>query len=159
MERIIELNRKYIEQLTQIDYESEHQEDRRQKISKSDMKKGILKRLKKKQEIFFGYELNDELLGYVTLKPFFPGYNHCEVYWLAVKKRCQGQGIGRRLMEFIEQYAKKNGFRKVCLYTGKDMITARGFYEKIGYKLINEFPEYYGYTTGNTTAVLYAKNI
>jgi ribosomal protein S18 acetylase RimI-like enzyme len=39
------------------------------------------------------------------------------------------------------------------------MIKTRGFYEKIGYKIVNEFQGYYGYVTGNTTAVLYAKYI
>ncbi len=62
-------------------------------------------------------------------------------------------------MKFIEDYSKKEGFRKVCLYTGKNMKKTRKFYEKIGYKLINEFPGYYGYPTGNTTAVLYCKKI
>lgn len=159
MDKIIRLNKRHIKQLAQIDYESEHQGDRERKIPLADMKKEILKRFKKKHEIFFGYKKDNELAGYVTLKPFFPGYKHCEVYWLAVKKKCQKQGIGKELMRFIEQYAKKNGFRKVCLYTGKDMIKTRRFYEKIGYSFINEFSGYYGYPTGNTTAVLYAKSL
>lgn len=159
MDKIIKLNQKYIPQLAQIDYESEHQGDREHKISQLDMKKEIMDRFKKKQEHFFGLKRDHELLGYVTLKPFFSGYKHCEVYWLAVKKKYQSQGIGRKLMEYVEQYAKNSGFRKVFLYTGKDMIKTRGFYEKIGYIFINEFPGYYGYLTGNTTAVLYAKEI
>ena len=159
MNKIIRLDRRHIEQLVIIDFESEHQGDRERNISKSDMKKGIRDRFNKGHEIFFGYKQNNELVGYVTLKPFFPGHKHCEVYWLAVKKKCQGQGIGTKLMKFIEDYAKKNGFRKVCLYTGKNMKLTRKFYEKLGYKLINEFPGYYGYPTGNTTAVLYAKSL
>ena len=159
MEKIIKLNKKHIEELGLIDYESEHQGDRERNVTKDSMKKEIIERFHKKQEVFFGYKKDNELIGYVTLKPFFPGYHHCEVYWLAVKKRFQGQGVGRKLMEFIEKYAKKKGFRKVCLYTGKDMIKTRGFYEKIGYTLINEFPGYYGFLTGNTTAVIYAKLI
>jgi ribosomal protein S18 acetylase RimI-like enzyme len=123
------------------------------------MKKRIQNRFDKGYEIFFGYKHNNELVGYITLKPFFPGYKHCEVYWLAVKKEYQCSGIGTKLMKFIEKYARKNGFRKVCLYTGKDMKLTRRFYEKLGYKLINEFPGYYGYPTGNTTAVLYAKTL
>ena len=157
MNKIIKLDKRHIEQLTRIDYESEHQGNLDHNISELSMRKEILRRFEKKQELFFGYKQSGELIGYVTLKLFFPGYKHCEVYWLAVKKKCQGKGIGRKLMEFIEKYAKKNGFRKVCLYTGKDMIKTRGFYEKVGYTLVNEFPGYYGYPTGNTTAVLYAK--
>lgn len=157
MDKIVKLNRSHIKHLPIIDFESEHQGDRERKIKMSEMKKGIQNRFDKGHEIFFGYKKNNELVGYVTLKPFFPGYKHCEVYWLAVKKKCQGQGLGTKLMKFIEKYAKKNGFRKVCLYTGKDMKLTRKFYKKIGYQLVNEFPGYYGYQTGNTTAVLYAK--
>jgi ribosomal protein S18 acetylase RimI-like enzyme len=159
MDKIIKLNKNSIEDLTQIDYDSEHQGDRERNITKLEMKKYNLSRFKKDEEIWFGYKQDKELVGYVTLKPFFPGYKHCEVYWLAVKKKNQGQGIGKKLMDFIEQYAKKKGFRKVCLYTGKDMTKTRGFYEKIGYKVVNEFPGYYGYTSGNTTAILYSKDI
>jgi len=158
MDKIIKLNRRHIEQLTIIDFESEHQNSSKL-FNKKQLVKQIQNRFDKGHEIFFGYKQNNELVGYVTLKPFFPGYKHCEVYWLAVKKKCQGQGIGSKLMRFIEKYAKKNGFRKVCLYTGQNMKLTRKFYEKLGYKLINEFKGYYGYPSGNTTAVLYAKSL
>ena len=108
--------------------------------------------------MFFGFKNNNEIKGYVTLKPFFPGRSHCEMYWLAVKKHYHGQGIGTKLVKFIENYAKKNGFRKLCVYTNKKMIRTRKYYEKIGYKFINEFPEFYGYRRNNT-AVLYYKKI
>lgn len=98
--------------------------------------------MNKKEEIFFGYKLNNELVGYVTLKPFFPGHKHCELYWLAVKKKYQEQGIGTKLVKFIENYAKKKKFRKIFIYTGKPMKKTRKFYEKIGYEFVNEFPGY-----------------
>ena len=158
MGKIIKLNKRNIEQLAVIDVESEHENSSKHK-SKEEMMIEIIDRFAKGYEIFFGYRENRELLGYVTMKPFFPGYKHCEVYWLAVKKRRQGEGIGTKLMEFIEKYAKKKGFRKVCLYTGKNMKQTRKFYEKLGYRFINEFPGYYGYRSGNTTAVLYVKSI
>ena len=159
MYKIIKLNRKHIPTLVQIDHESEHPLDIILKLTKADIKKGITKRFNKGHEIFFGYKEDNELKGYVTLKPFFSGYKHCEVYWLAVKKKCHGQGIGKKLMKFVEAYAKKQGFRKVCFYTNKIMKKAITFYEKIGYEYVNEFKEFYGYTTGNTTAVLYCKKI
>jgi len=157
MDKIIKLDRRHIEQLAIIDFESEHQNSFKH-VNKKEMKKGIQNRFNKSHEIFFGYKRNNELIGYITLKPFFPGYKHCEVYWLAVKKKYQGQGIGSKLMRFIEKYAKKNGFRKVCLYTGQNMKLTRKFYEKLGYKFVNEFKGYYGYPSGNTTAVLYVKS-
>ena len=107
---------------------------------------------------FFGLKENNILKGYITLKPFFPGHKHCEIYWLSVRNKFQGQGIGTKLMKFIEKYAKKKGFRKTCLYTNKIMKKTRKFYEKRGYKFVNEFPEYYGFPKNNT-AVLYAKSL
>ena len=156
MYKIIRLNRKHIEHLAQIDLESKHQMESNLKLS--DYKRMLIKRFDEGYELFFGLKENDILKGYVTLKPFFPGHKHCEVYWLSVKSKFQGQEIGTKLMKFIENYAKKNGFRKVCLYTNKVMMKTRGFYEKLGYRLINEFPGYYGYPKNNT-AVLYAKTL
>ncbi|MBD3203026.1 GNAT family N-acetyltransferase [Candidatus Woesearchaeota archaeon] len=159
MDKIIRLNKKYTVELTIVDFESEHQGDRKNNITKQDMKIGIKNRFDKGHEIFFGYKHNNELIGYATLKPFFPGYNHCEMYWLAVKKKYQKQGIGTKLIKYIENYANKQGFRKIYLYTGKDMKDTRSFYEKRGYNLVNEFPDYYGYKSGNKTAVLYCKKL
>lgn len=155
---IIKLDKRHIEELAVIDFESEHQNSSNI-FNKKQMMSEIQKRFHKKQEIFFGYKRGKELLGYVTLKPFFPGHKHCEVYWLAVKKKTQGQGIGTKLIYFIENYAKNKGFRKICLYTGENMQLAQKFYKKKGYKIINKFREYYGYEEGNNTAVLLCKNL
>lgn len=158
MFKIIQLSRKDINDLADIDYDSGHQCDRKNKTSKLYMKKELLERFDECRELFFGYKENKTLIGYVTIKPFFPGHKHCEVYWLAVRKAYQGKGIGTKLMEFIESYAKKKGFRAVYVYTNKTMSKTREFYEKLGYKLVNEFPNYYGYKRNNT-AVLYGKSI
>lgn len=156
--KIIKLDRRHVEQIVSIDFESKHQNSSKL-FNKKQMMKELKERFEKKQEIFFGYKQGKELVGYVTLKPFFPGYKHCEVYWLAVKKKMQGRGIGSKLMIFIENYAKKKGFRKICLYTGENMLLTQNFYTKIGYDLINKFPNYYGYLEGNTTAVMYCKEL
>ncbi len=75
----------------------------------------------KGHESFYAYKRNKEIIAYTTMKPFFPGYKHCEVYWLNVKQKYQGKGIGTKLLKYIEKIAKKQGFRKVCIYTGKTM--------------------------------------
>lgn len=158
MVKIIKLNKRHIEQLAKIDLESEHELDKRRQAKLSDFKKELNRRFSQGHEMFFGYKEDGVLKGYVTLKPFFPGHKHCEVYWLAVNKKYQGKGIGTKLMRFIENYAKKKGFRKACAYTNKIMKKTRKFYEKLRYKLVNEFPGYYGYPKNNT-AVLYAKRL
>ena len=87
MGKIIKVNMKNLEELAQIDFESEHQGNIKNNISKSYMKKGIVKRMEEGHEIFFGFKEKNILKGYVTLKPFFPGHKHCEVYWLSVRKK------------------------------------------------------------------------
>ena len=154
--QIIKLNRRNLKELAQLDLESNHEMESHMKLS--DYKDLLNKRFNSGYEMFFGFKEDGVIKGYIALKPFFPGYNHCEVYWLSVRCSCQGQGIGTKLMTYIEQYAKREGFRKVCLYTNKMMTKTRKFYEKLGYKLVNEFPDYYGFKKNNT-AVLYAKNI
>jgi ribosomal protein S18 acetylase RimI-like enzyme len=156
MFKIIGLSRSNINQITQVDFECEHQLERKRKFES--YKKELIERFNKKQEMFFGFVEGRELKGYVTLKPFFPGHKHCEAYWIAVKKKYQSRGIGKELMRFIENYAKKKGFRKIFLYTNEKMKGVRRFYENLGYKLINKFPGYYGFPKDNT-AVLYGKTI
>ena len=157
--KFIKLNRRHLEEINKIDIESEHQGDIENNLEVKEIKKYNKERMNKKDEIFFGYKLNNELVGYVTLKPFFPGHKHCELYWLAVKKKYQGQGIGTELVKFIEKYSKKKKFRKIFIYTGKPMKKTRKFYEKLNYEFVNEFEGYYGYQKGNTTAILYGKKL
>ena len=86
MNKIIKLSKKNIEQLAIIDFESEHKNSSTF-FNKEEMKDEVKSRFNDGREIFFGYKQDGELVGYVTLIPFFPGYKHCEVYWLAVKKK------------------------------------------------------------------------
>ncbi len=145
------------ELLAEIDFLSEHPMDVQRKLTKEEMKKYILRRFKEGKEEFFVWDRS----GYVTIKREFPGHKHCEMYWLAVKKQQQRRGVGRKLVLFIEKYARKEGFRKVCLYTGKVMKDAQKFYQKMGYKKINEWPGYYGFsgTKEEKTAVLFCKSL
>jgi D-alanine-D-alanine ligase len=59
-----------------------------------------------------------------------------DVYWLAVDPKCQGQGIGRKLMDFAEKGIKDMGGRIAIVETSgsERYVPTRAFYEKIGYK-------------------------
>ena len=47
----------------------------------------------------------------------------------------QGKGIGTKLMRYLEEMASKKGFKKVTLPSS---ITSVSFYERLGYKIIEE---------------------
>lgn len=156
MNKFIKLNKKHLTELADIDYHSAHQIEGHRTLAS--YKKELVKRFNKKHELFFGYREEGILKAYITIKLFFPAHKRCEVHWLAVRKEFHQEGIGSKLMRHIELYAKKNGFRKVCLYTNKKKKLARRFYEKNGFKIVNEFPNYYGFKKNNA-AVLFAKDI
>jgi GNAT superfamily N-acetyltransferase len=46
----------------------------------------------------------------------------------------QGTGLGRRLMDFAEEQARRGGFRRLTLYTNEVMTENLGMYEHLGYK-------------------------
>ncbi len=57
---------------------------------------------------------------------------------MAVKPTAQGRGVGQRLLNELEEYAKKQGFKKLYLYTTFVLPAARPLYEKNGFRVIRE---------------------
>ena len=55
------------------------------------------------------------------------------VYHLAVEPACQGEGIGRALMQAVEGGMAKMGVAKVNLQVRADNRAAVAFYERLGY--------------------------
>ena len=53
---------------------------------------------------------------------------------VAVKKSCQGKGIGRAMMEFAVARAKELGCYKIMLSSGVQRTEAHAFYENMGFK-------------------------
>jgi GNAT superfamily N-acetyltransferase len=73
-------------------------------------------------------------------------WNYCiiELLWLSADTR--GSGIGSKLMAAAESYAFEKGFKYIRTETLS--FQARPFYEKLGYKVYGELPDYpKGHTT------------
>ena len=78
---------------------------------------------------------NHDLLGYVHAEVYEslyskPGFN---ILALAVLPQTQGQGIGRTLLQGLEQEAKKRGYNFIRLNSADHRLGAHAFYEKVGY--------------------------
>ena len=58
---------------------------------------------------------------------------YCEVVGLVVNEAHRGAGIGRRLMEAVEQWAAAHGLEQVSLRSNIVRPESHAFYEKIGY--------------------------
>jgi ribosomal protein S18 acetylase RimI-like enzyme len=53
---------------------------------------------------------------------------------IAVDPAVQGQGLGRRLIAFAEQYARERGLREARLYTNEVMVENLAFYRRLGFE-------------------------
>lgn len=89
------------------------------------------KKLMLAKKIKLGAYHEGKLIGYLLANNPFGGVLF--VSWLAVLKPYQGKGVGKKLLEKLEQIAKRKGAHSIFLSTYKrDM----GFYEKQGFENI-----------------------
>ena len=61
----------------------------------------------------------------------------------AVDRAWQGQGLGRRLLEWLERPARVAGLARIVLEVRADNAGARAFYERLGYRPLALLPGYY----------------
>lgn len=64
--------------------------------------------------------------------------DHLHVRRVAVDPAHQGQGIGRALMEWIHDYARREGFAEVRVGVRVQLPGNRRFYECLGYTLLQQ---------------------
>jgi GNAT superfamily N-acetyltransferase len=59
------------------------------------------------------------------------------IWELAVHQACQGQGIGRRLIETAVEHARASSVESVTLTTFRDVPWNEPFYQRIGFKTLD----------------------
>ncbi|WP_454947771.1 GNAT family N-acetyltransferase [Gemella sanguinis] len=102
----------------------------------------VKKQIKKLTEdslhhIIIGYENEQtrKIIGFVHAELYESLYmdTGLNILGLAVDSDFQGQGIGKKLMSSIEEYALKNNISYIRLNSNVRRIEAHKFYESIGY--------------------------
>ena len=83
--------------------------------------------------IFFAV-LDDRRVGCCALVPL--GQGEWEVAKMAVTANCQGQGIGRRVLQAVVDAARAAGARRLWLETNHAMTPAIRLYERMGFRHI-----------------------
>jgi GNAT superfamily N-acetyltransferase len=72
----------------------------------------------------------DRVVGAIVLTTTEDGFHVDNV---AVRPAVKGLGVGRRLLEFAEGEARRQGHASICLATHELMTENRALYERIGY--------------------------
>lgn len=85
----------------------------------------------------YGAYLDGELIGTVFLAEHEEGV--ARVRNVAIYEDYRGQGLGKYLMDFIEDIAREKGYKKSFLM-GRTIV--EDFYKRLGYKTIGEAYDY-----------------
>ena len=91
----------------------------------------------------FAKDKNGKVIGGIRACAF---WNYCIIELLWLSEETRGLGIGRKLMKAAEEFALDKGFS--YMRTETLSFQARPFYEKLGYRVYGELPDYpKGHTT------------
>lgn len=88
------------------------------------------------KNIFFVAKRQDSLAGYILC---FEYKKTIRVYSLAVSKNYQGQGIGKKLLEYILNNTDKN----ISLEVNTNNLIAISLYQKLGFEINKQINNYY----------------
>ncbi len=86
------------------------------------------------------YELNGEIIGYFDL---LISYENAELANIGVLKQYQHNGIGTKMMEYINQLVQKNHCENFTLEVRMSNENAIHLYEKFGFKIVSSRKNYY----------------
>lgn len=91
----------------------------------------------KDMEMYGLYLENNKLIGTVFL--LHKDQETAQIKTLALLENFRGIGLGKYLMDFIENEAKEKGYQKSILM---GRVSAKEFYNKLGYKAISKAFDY-----------------
>jgi N-acetylglutamate synthase-like GNAT family acetyltransferase len=80
--------------------------------------------------IFYA-KLNDTIVGTVSLLK--TDISTFELSKMAVTDSVQWLGVGKKLMEYCIEFAKKNDIKKLYLYSNRSLLSAIHLYKKYGF--------------------------
>jgi ribosomal-protein-alanine acetyltransferase len=106
--------------------------------SKSNMKSELLA----PHTTYVVAEESNSLIGYAGLSKLASSTS-CDIQTIAVSESHRGLGIGRKLMESLLNFARKQSAKEVFLEVREDKPTPQKLYLSLGFKAIDRRENYY----------------
>lgn len=85
-------------------------------------------------------ELDGQRAGSVLLVD--QGNGVAKLRLLLVEPFARGVGVGKALVQACVDFAREAGYSKIILWTESELTTARGIYEKAGFRAVHQEPHY-----------------
>lgn len=94
---------------------------------------------------FIFAEHERRVVGYASYGPIGCAIGSYDLYWIAVDSAWQKQGIGRVLLNEVEQRIKDAGGRHIYIETSglAQYAPTRQFYASSGYEIVASLPDFY----------------
>ncbi|MCU5561417.1 arsinothricin resistance N-acetyltransferase ArsN1 [Bacillus cereus group sp. TH153LC] len=86
-------------------------------------------------------EMEGQIVGWVSLNPYSHrcAYNGVADLSIYIDREQRGKGIGKRLLQKIEEVAIQNDFYKIVLFTFPFNALGQGLYRSMGYREVGVF--------------------
>ena len=103
-------------------------------------------------------EQDNHCVGYAMFGPTPCTRSGWDIYWMAVSKDLQGKGLGSEMMSRVEKTITTQGGTQIWIETSgrKDYVPTRDFYNKHGYVIMAELPDFYA---PGDSKVIYGKKV
>ena len=87
----------------------------------------------------------DQPMGYICYGPTPMTQGTFDLYWIAVDPQFQGQGIGSRLLDFLEETVRDRKGRMILVDTSSipQYEKTQKFYFRKGFQEVARVPDYY----------------
>lgn len=90
-------------------------------------------------------DYQDQPIGYICYGPTPMTKGTFDLYWIVVNPKWQNKGIGSRLLNFLEEYVKRQGGRMILADTSSipEYEKTHKFYTSNGFKEVARIFDYY----------------